>query len=90
MNQPNSRFNQPQNTRQPTHKEAVGHERPLASMKKHGDEVVLFMGNEHVSGVIAGFDKFSISLLHKNCEFPITYFKHAIDGFGKAADVSNR
>lgn len=59
-----------------------GHEAPLAAMIKNRTHAkITLLSGEVVTGIITAFDKFTVSMLRHEEDFPITVFKHGILSF---------
>jgi len=73
--------NQSQNNRK-GRVQAVGHEIPLSSMAKHKNDFVLeLLNGDIITGIMHGFDRWTISVLLPGRTVPSTYFKHGILSF---------
>ena len=69
----------------PSRKSPEGHEGPLAAMIKNKNRAVIaLVGGVSVTGVVCGFDRFTISIVPDGDSFPTTYFKHGVLSFTRA------
>ena len=68
--------------RPPKKREADGHEKPLASMAARGDDIMLLTTSGRVLfGQVEFFDRFTITVLLDDIEYPSVIFKHSIEEF---------
>lgn len=69
------------------HPKPVGHEMPLAAaIKNRWMMQLVFTDGAIVYGCISAFDKWTITVYLEGSDDPITYFKHALKSFSRAAD----